>query len=49
MVDTTLPLEVKWTSFILLEEGRGHNAAHATEPGLGKPGSSANKRKNLKV
>ena len=61
MVDTTLPLEVKWTSFILLGEGRSHNAAQATEPGqatepaqatrpgLRKPGSLANKRKNLKL
>ena len=46
--------QAKWASFILLEEGRSHNAGQATEPskatepGLGKPGSSANKRKNPK-
>ena len=61
MVDTTLPLEVKLTSFILLGQGRRHTAAQvsepgqatepaqATEPGLGKSGSSANKRKNPKL
>ena len=38
MVDTKLSLEVKYISFILLGEGRSHNAAQATEPGLGKPG-----------
>ena len=43
MVDTTLPLEVKWTSFILLGEGRSPNAAQATELGLGKPESTAGK------